>query len=157
MNRTTITAMTLGGVLMACVQHPKTTPTTPAPAPQPSVAQGGMGAGMGAGMGRGEGMGGDRMERMQQMLFNGITLTSAQQARIDSIHARHRGEMQGLDPRNNPDDRAKMRQMMQAHMAELRAVLTPDQQAVFDRNVADMRERRGGMGGPPPGGAPPVR
>ena len=109
---------------------------------------------MGAGMGRGDAMGGDRMERMQQMLFNGITLTSTQQAQIDSIHARHRGEMQGLDPRNNPGDRAKMRQMMQTHMAEIRAVLTPEQQAVFDKNVADMRSRRGGMGGPPQGGPP---
>ena len=154
MNRTTIVAMMMGGVLMACVHKPETT-TTPAATPQPSVSQGG-GMGMGQGMGRGDAMGGDRMERMQQMLFNGITLTSTQQAQLDSIQARHRGEMQGLDPRNNPGDREKMRQMMQAHMAEIRAVLTPEQQTVFDKNVADMRARRGGMGGPP-AGAPPAR
>ena len=154
MNRTTIVAMMMGGALMACVHKPETTTATPATTPQPSVAPGG---GMGAGMGGGMGMGGDRMERMQQMLFNGITLTSAQQAQIDSIHARHQGEMKGLDPRNNPDDREKMRQMMQSHMAELRAVLTPEQQAVFDKNVADMRARRGGGMGGPPQGAPPAR
>ncbi|HEX8848184.1 MAG TPA: hypothetical protein VF761_01495 [Gemmatimonadaceae bacterium] len=151
MNRRMIVAMTVGGALMACAQNPQTTAATPATTAQPSVAQGqGMGDGMGRGMGGGE--------RMQQMLFNGITLTSAQQAQIDSIQARHRGEMQGLDPRNNPDDREKMRQMMETRMSEIRAVLTADQQAVFDKNVADMRARRGGRGmGGPPQGAPPAR
>lgn len=151
MNRRMIVAMTVGGALMACAQNPQTTTATPATTPQTSVAQGqGMGDGMGRGMGGGE--------RMQQMLFNGITLTSAQQAQIDSIQARHRGEMQGLDPRNNPGDREKMRQMMETRMSEIRAVLTPDQQAVFDKNVADMRARRGGrgMGGGQPG-TPPSR
>ncbi|NUO61997.1 MAG: hypothetical protein HOQ11_01675 [Gemmatimonadaceae bacterium] len=154
MNRTMIAALSLGGALMACASNPKAA-TTPTTTPQTSVAQG---QGMGDGMGRGMGGGGDRMQQMQQMLFNGITLTSAQQAQIDSIQARHRGDMQGLDPRNNPGDRDKMRQLMQSRMDEIRAVLTPDQQAVFDRNVADMRARRGGRGmGGGQAGTPPAR
>jgi Spy/CpxP family protein refolding chaperone len=85
--------------------------------------------------------------------LNGITLTADQQTQVTAIRERHRSEMQALNPRENPDDRAKMMQNMQAQMAEIRAVLTADQQTQFDKNVAEMRDRmqqRGGPGGPPP-------
>lgn len=147
MNRSWIAALAMSGALAACAQKPEPAPA-PATTPQPSVAQGG---GMGEGMGRGMGMGPEGRRRMEEMLLNGITLTSDQRTRLDSLQARHQSEMQGLDPRNNEGDRAKMRQMMQSHMAELRALLTPEQQTVFDRNVEEMRSRRGGRGG----GAPP--
>ena len=107
------------------------------------------------GSGMGEGRGGMRGgQRMEQMLFNGITLSTAQQAQVDSIRARHRSDMQGLDPRNNPDDRQKMMQSMQSQMSEIRAVLTADQ-TVFDQNVQQMRDRRGQRGNGGNGGAPP--
>jgi Spy/CpxP family protein refolding chaperone len=129
--------------MAACAQNPAPA-STPATQPQPSTANAG---------GMGEGRGGMRGgQRMEQMLFNGITLSSAQQAQVDSIRARHRSDMQGLDPRNNPDDRQKMMQSMQAQMSEIRAVLTPDQQTIFDQNVQQMRDRRGQRGN---GGAPP--
>lgn len=142
------TAALAAGALSACAQRPAATNTSPAPEPQIGVvADTGM-RGMRDDGRRGmRGMGGERMEAM---MFNGITLTDAQKAQVDSIHARHRSEMQGLDPRNNSGDRDKMRQMMQAHMAEIRAVLTPDQQVVFDRNVQEMREHRGDRQGGPP-------
>ena len=129
-------ALVLGS---ACAQKPATAQAT-TPAPQASTQQDG-----------GERMGrrGDR----GQMLLQGITLTADQQSQIQAIRDRHRGEMQGLNPRENPDDRAKMMQNMQAQMAEIRAVLTADQQAQFDKNVAAMRQRmqeRGGPGSPPP-------
>jgi Spy/CpxP family protein refolding chaperone len=128
----------------ACAQRPATTNTAPVNQPQATVAGD---SGM---RGRG-GMRGEGRERMEAMLFNGITLSSAQQSQIDSIRARHRADAQGLDPRNNPDDRQKMMQSMQAQMTEIRAVLTPDQQVVFDQNMQQMRDRRGQRGG----GAPP--
>lgn len=130
--------------MAACAQKPA---STPAPTtPQTSTANGtGMGEGRGGMRGGGQ--------RMEQMLFNGITLSSAQQAQVDSIRASHRAAMQGLDPRNNPDDRQKMMQSMQAQMSEIRAVLTSDQQAIFDQNVQQMRERREQRGNG--GGAPP--
>ena len=153
MNRRWITAVAVGGVLVACAQKPTTT-TTPATA-QGDVVQGratndtvgGRRGGPGdRGMGR----------RMDEMLFSGITLTADQRAQIDSIRAKYRAQNQGLDPRNNEADRETMRQRMQSQMSEVRAVLTSDQQAVFDKNVADMRSRmRGGPDGPPPAGAPP--
>ena len=130
----------------ACAQNPATT-TSSAPATQAQPAMAGD-SGM-RGM-RGEGRRGMGGERMEAMMFEGITLTDAQKAQVDSLRARHRAEMQGLDPRNNPDDRQKMMQAMQAHMAEVRALLTPDQQVVFDRNMQQMRERRGQRDGAPP-------
>lgn len=141
-------AIAAGALIAACAQRPATTTNaTPTAQPQASVtSDSGMGGMRG---GRRDGM---RGERMEAMLFNGITLTTTQQAQVDSIRARHRADMQGLDPRNNPDDRQKMMQSMQAQMSELRAVLTPDQQAVFDQNVQQMRARRGqrDCGGAPP-------
>jgi Spy/CpxP family protein refolding chaperone len=132
--------MALAGVLAvssACAKRAATQDTTN---PAPSVVQGNGG--------RMGGRGGDRM----QMLFNGITLSADQQTQVQAIRERHRSAMQGLDPRNNADDRTKMRSDLQAQMAEVRAVLTPDQQTQFDKNVADMQQRmqdRRGPGGPP--------
>ena len=136
--------MVLAGALVlgsACAQKPATAQTT-TPAPQVSTQQDG-----GQRMGR---RGGDRT----QMLFQGITLTTDQQTQVQAIRERHRSEMQALNPRENPDDRAKMMQNMQTQIAEIRAVLTADQQTQFDKNVAEMRqrmqERGGASGGPPP-------
>ena len=131
-------ALALGA---ACAQKPATAQTT-TPSPQVSTQQDG-------GERRGR-RGGDR----SQALFNGITLTADQQTQVQAIRERHRSEMQALNPRENPDDRTKMMQNMQTQMAEIRAVLTPDQQTQFDKNVAEMRDRMqqrgGGPGGPPP-------
>lgn len=136
--------MAIAGALVfgsACAQKPATAQGT-SPTPQASTQQDG-----GQRTGR---RGGDRT----QMLFQGITLTADQQSQVQAIRDRHRAEMQGLNPRENPDDRAKMMQNMQTQMAEIRAVLTPDQQTQFDKNAAEMRQRmeqRGGRpGGPPP-------
>ena len=141
------TAAIAAVAVAACAQRPETTSTSPAPQPQIAVVRDtGMPA-MRDDDHRGMHETGDRMEAM---MFNGITLSASQKAQIDSIHARHRTEMQGLDPRNNAGDREKMRQMMQAHMVEIRAVLSPDQQVVFDRNMQQMREHRGERMGAPP-------
>ena len=83
-------------------------------------------------------------ERRMEMLFKGITLTPAQRAQIDSIRARYRGQMPAFTPGAAPDSatRQKMREQFQRHNAEIRAVLTPDQQKVWDQNLAEMRARR---------------
>src|SRR6478672_6201963 len=143
-------AIAASGLLAAaaCAQRPATTNTAPANQPQATVAGDSGMRGM-RGM-RGEGRRGMGGERMEAMMFEGITLTDAQKAQVDSLRARHRAEMEGLDPRNNPGDRQKMMQMMQTHMAEVRALLTPDQQVVFDKNMQQMRERRGQRDGAPP-------
>jgi len=96
--------------------------------------------------------------RMQAMALQGITLTAAQQAKVDSITARTRAQMPQMTPGTPPSDadRQKMMSVSQASLKEVRAVLTPDQQKVFDKNVADMQQRmqQRMQGGPPPAGAP---
>lgn len=103
------------------------------------------------------GRGGRGQAMMQNMLFEGITLTDAQKAKVDSIRAASRERM--MAERGNaggPPDSATMaarRERMQAERAALRAVLTADQQATFDKNVLAMEERmrtmRRGAGAPP--------
>lgn len=94
----------------------------------------------GGGMGGGGGRGG----RMMAMLFKGIELTDAEKAQVDSIQAAYRAKMPARTPGQAPDPsaRAAMRETMQKETADLRSVLTPDQQKVFDKNVEDMRNRQ---------------
>jgi Spy/CpxP family protein refolding chaperone len=114
---------------------------------------GGMGGGRPGGMGQGGGMGG--MARQNEMLYKGITLTDAQKAKIDSIQAAGRATMQGM--MQSGADMATMREQMmamrQAQNAAIRNVLTAEQQTQFDKNLAEMPQGPGGMGGgrrPPP-------
>ena len=114
--------------------------TPPANAPQGGPPQGGM---------RGRGM---------QMLFEGITLTEAQQAQVRTISEKYRAQMRELMPNGMqggpPDDatRAKMEDLRGKQNAEIRALLTGDQQTIFDKNLAEAKKRREQMGNRPPGG-----
>ncbi|HEU4878731.1 MAG TPA: Spy/CpxP family protein refolding chaperone [Gemmatimonadaceae bacterium] len=110
----------------------------PAGGPPPGGPQGGPGMRGGRGM---------------AMLFEGITLTDAQQTKVDSISAKYRAERQKMMPNGMgggpPDEsmRAKMTEMMNKQNAEIRAVLTPEQQKTFDANVEKrkqmMQQRQG--------------
>lgn len=88
------------------------------------------------------GPGGFAARRMQRLL-QGITLTPEQQAKVDSIGARYRAQMPAFTPGAFPDSatRAKMRELNEQQDAEIRTVLTADQQKVWDDNVAQMRAR----------------
>lgn len=88
--------------------------------------------------------------RMMEMMFNGITLTDAQKAQIDSISTSYRSQMPAMQRGSAPDPSARQqrRELMQKEQADIRNVLTPDQQKVFDKNMASMRGRRRGGGGP---------
>ncbi|HKY98270.1 MAG TPA: Spy/CpxP family protein refolding chaperone [Gemmatimonadaceae bacterium] len=103
----------------------------PAGAPPAGGQQGGPGARGGRGM---------------QMLMEGITLTDAQQAKLDSVTAKYRAERQKMMPNGMqggpPDDatRQKMREMMDKQNAEIRGLLTADQQKVFDANVEKRKQ-----------------
>ncbi len=92
-----------------------------------------------------EGWGGGRGGgRMMAMLFKGIDLTDSEKSQVDSIQAAYRAKMPARTPGQAPDPsaRAAMREIMQKETADLRNVLTPDQQKVFDKNVEDMRNRQ---------------
>jgi Spy/CpxP family protein refolding chaperone len=95
---------------------------------------------------------------MNQMMFEGITLTAEQQTKIDSIRAagRQQGGGGGGGGGGGAPDSAAMaarRERMTAERAAIRAVLTAEQQPVFDKNLATMEERMRAMraqrGAPP--------
>lgn len=105
-------------------------PATPAPSGQ-------------QGMGQGRGMGGG--QRRLEQLLQGITLSADQQKKVDSISAAARARMPAMTPGERPDSatRALMRGIMQQSNDAIRAVLTADQQATWDKNLEAMRSRMG--------------
>jgi Spy/CpxP family protein refolding chaperone len=91
-------------------------------------------------MRRGGGMGG--------MLLKDITLTDAQKDQIKTIREKYMPQQLELRKAAQatgapPDDatRAKMMDLQNKQAAEIRAILTTDQQATFDKNLAEMKSR----------------
>ncbi len=103
----------------------------------------------------GGGMGGMRQggpARRMQMLLNGITLTSQQQASIDSIQTAYQPRIRALFSQGGAPDsasRARMTEVRSSEDRDIRAVLTPDQQKIFDKNLAELPPMGGRRG---PGG-----
>ena len=85
--------------------------------------------------------GGGGQGRGMQRLMEGVTLTDAQKASVDSIGQAFRAQMPPMQQGTPPDSatRAKRMEVMQKQWAAVRAVLTPDQQKVFDKNIETMR------------------
>ena len=106
------------------------------------MAQGGMPMG-GQGGGRGQ-----FMQRRVERLLQGITLTAAQQHQVDSIVSATSAQMPAFTPGQMPDSatRAHSRALMDSENAAIRALLTPDEQKIWDTNVQNQPMRRG-MGG----------
>jgi Spy/CpxP family protein refolding chaperone len=91
-------------------------------------------------MRRGGGMGG--------MLLKDITLTDAQKAQIKTIREKYMPQQLELrkaaQATGGPPDeatRTKMMDLQEKQAAEIRAVLTADQQKAFDTNLKEMRDR----------------
>lgn len=96
--------------------------------------------------------------RQNERLFEGITLSAEQKAKVDSIQAAAReapAAMQGGGMRD-PEARQRMMAQRQATMTAVRAVLSAEQQATFDRNLANMPGMSAG-GRPPEGQRTPPR
>ena len=106
-----------------------------------AFAQGGAGGGGG---GRGGGM--------MTMLMNGITLTDSQKTQVQAIEDKYAPQMQQFRQKmraarqnGTPMDSASMQAMRDTakkERDEIRAILTPDQQAKFDDNIKSMMARR---------------
>ncbi|MEO8910841.1 MAG: hypothetical protein ABI408_11520 [Gemmatimonadaceae bacterium] len=95
--------------------------------------------------GQGEARGG---RGMGGMLLKDITLTDAQKAQVKTIREKYLPQQMELRKASQavggpPDEatRSKMMDLQTKQVAEIRAVLTADQQAVLDRNLADMKAR----------------
>ena len=84
-------------------------------------------------------------------IFTGITLTADQQKKVDSLYASNqpmRDKMRAQMESGQKPDSAQMMAMRDARQkaaASYRSVLTPDQQKIFDKNIADMQERMKAM------------
>lgn len=79
------------------------------------------------------------IERSTTRLLTGITLTAAE---TDSVKAINERLSTAAKAESGGDMRAKMTEMRTNQRTQLRAILTPDQQAIFDKNVADMEKAR---------------
>lgn len=97
------------------------------------------------------GGGGGRGGRGMQMLMQNITLTAEQQAKVDSVRQKYMTDRQALMPAEggmaamDSTARGKMQALTQKQYDDIRAVLTADQQKVFDENRKNMPQgRRGG-------------
>ena len=114
-----------------------------AAAAAPAMAQGGgMGGPPNAGM---------MAQRTSDRMLQGITLSTAQADSVKAIDARYATDMTAIF-QAGAGDRAAMREKMLPLRAkqrtDIRALLTADQQAVFDKNVADMEKARANRGAP---------
>jgi Spy/CpxP family protein refolding chaperone len=96
---------------------------------------------------QGQGQAG-RGDRMGGMILKDITLTDAQKAQIKTIREKYmpqqvelRKQVQAAGGPPDEATRAKMMDLQTKQTAEIRAILTADQQTVFDKNVAEMKER----------------
>jgi Spy/CpxP family protein refolding chaperone len=88
---------------------------------------------------------GIRRGGMGGMILEGITLTDGQKAQQKVIREKYAPQMMKLrktaETTGTPVDQAKMAEIRTAQMAELRAILTSDQQVIFDRNAARLKAR----------------
>ena len=78
--------------------------------------------------------------------MNGIELTDAQKAKVAEIQAKYQPEMQAIrESMQGGGDRAEAFKKIQAlndkRNPEIRAVLTPAQQTIFDKNLAEQKAR----------------
>ena len=82
----------------------------------------------------------------RNMQLDGIELTEAQKAKLDEIQKKYQPEMMALRTElRNGGDRAELMKksatLRDRSSAEIRAILTPDQQVVFDKHTAEMKTR----------------
>jgi periplasmic protein CpxP/Spy len=107
---------------------------------QPST-QSGTGQGHGAGEGRGRGM--MSPEAMLDHMSKELNLTDDQKTKIKPILEEQSKQMQDArQSTSDQDPRAKMKQIHENTMSQIRPILTSDQQKKFD----EMMSRRGPRG-----------
>jgi Spy/CpxP family protein refolding chaperone len=153
--RTALVAAMLAVGTVAVASAQQTTATTPAPRAEHQHQRGGhRGAGMHA----------------RKQLFNGMTLSAAEQANVKAVQAKYASRMKAQRQQEKPQfealraarqrgdsaavkqlraqmrtqfaaQRAQSKALMQQERNDLRAALTPANQTKFDANVAKLRER----------------
>jgi Spy/CpxP family protein refolding chaperone len=82
----------------------------------------------------------------RNMQLDGIELTDAQKVKLEEIQKKYQPEMMALRTEfQNGGDRAELMKksaaLRERSSAEIRAILTADQQVVFDKHTAEMKAR----------------
>jgi|ERR1700730_3066225 Spy/CpxP family protein refolding chaperone len=82
----------------------------------------------------------------RNMQLDGIELTDAQKLKLEEIQKKYHPEMMALRTEfQNGGDRAELMKksaaLRERSSTEIRAILTPDQQVVFDKHTAEMKAR----------------
>jgi Spy/CpxP family protein refolding chaperone len=120
------------------------------------------------GRGRGPGGRGGPGMMLDRQLLQSITLTDAQQAKLEELRKSERDQMEAQRGQGNPafeairearekGDTATARQLMEQQRAQMdvrrdkqiaaiRGILTSDQYAQFDANVAELKKREAERG-----------
>ena len=76
------------------------------------------------------------------VLLKDITLTDAQKAKLDTIANTYRDQLPTADSAQmDSTTMQKRRDIIERAAVEVRAALDPEQQKVFDKNLADARQR----------------
>lgn len=94
---------------------------------------------------------GTMAQRSSDRLLEGITLTAAQSDSVKAIDTRYASDVTAIFQAANGDRaglRDKLMPLRAKQRADIRALLTPDQQAAFDKNVAELEKARASRGGP---------
>ena len=73
------------------------------------------------------------VRNVRHQLFKGITLSDAEKANLKSVHAKYAPRMKA--------QRAQIKQLLESERNDVRGALTPADQAKFDANVKQLRER----------------
>lgn len=149
--RTVLVAATLAFGTTAVASAQQATPTTPQPRAEHQHHRAGR---------HGPGM------RLRKQLFEGITLSSTEQANVRAVQARYASQMKALREQSRPQleaaraarqrgdtaafrhmwkqtaaQRQQTRKLMEQERTDLRAALAPANQTRFDANVAKLRQR----------------
>lgn len=82
--------------------------------------------------------------------LDGIELTDAQKVKLEEIQRKYQPEMMALRTEfQNGGDRVELMKkgaaLRERSSAEIRAILTADQQAVFDKHTAEIKARMDGQ------------
>jgi Spy/CpxP family protein refolding chaperone len=80
-------------------------------------------------------------QRLAEFLLRGITLTPEQKTKLEALMVQHREDRLAFGGATTDSTAMAARvKVVRRHMAENRAVLTPDQQKIYDKNLAELRE-----------------
>jgi Spy/CpxP family protein refolding chaperone len=83
----------------------------------------------------------------EKQLFKGVQLSSAERANLKAVHQKYATQMKALRS-SNTTDRSQMMTLRQSERNDLRGALSSGNQAKFDANVANMKNRAAKRGNP---------